>query len=329
MEKDYEINNDIQEYNLSLSQFAKLCGTTRDTLRFYYENELLVPRIDESNGYHYYSSSQINSFFFISTFRQAGCSIKEIKELLKNSTKDSVQTMAYERLSDMQKELSVLQSKISSLTLGLQLLERHDISSSNGPFEEELTGVRFLSTPIRHNKNAHHTGDIVIDISQHMTALSEESNLSIFPTGVTMNYNNLVSENYIYNNIITLTGPASDVKGTNALPSSRVVSCFHDGANVGFVFPAEETDVKYEIEVYNLSGKRTMEKDCSVDYSGIDMLDGEILLYDTRNLNAYRPGGRQKLSLSYPQAVRYFAPLPGQRNYLVVTENSIDRIRAE
>ena len=228
LEKDYEINNDIQEYNLSLSQFAKLCGTTRDTLRFYYENELLVPRIDESNGYHYYSSSQINSFFFISTFRQAGCSIKEIKELLRNSTKDSVQTIANEKLADMQKELSVLQSKISSLTLGLQLLERHDISSSNGPFEEELTGVRFLSTPIRHNKNAHHTGDIVIDISQHMTALSEESNLSIFPTGVTMNYNNLVSENYIYNNIITLTGPASDVKGTNALPSSRVVSCFHD-----------------------------------------------------------------------------------------------------
>ena len=228
MKDEFDTTNDIQEYNLSLSQFARLCGTTRDTLRFYYENELLVPRIDEDNGYHYYSSSQINSFFFISTFRQAGCSIKEIKELIKNSTKDSVQEIADRKLSDMQKELNVLQSKISSLTLVLHLLERHDISSFNGPFEEELTGVRFLSTPIRHNKNAHHTGDIVNDISQHMMALSEKSNLSIFPTGVTMKYDNLVKGNYIYNKVITLTGPFSDMKSTKPLPSSHVVSCFHD-----------------------------------------------------------------------------------------------------
>ena len=65
-----------QEYILSVSQFAKLCGTTRDTLRFYYEQNIITPRVDPYNGYHYYSPSQISSFFFIHTMRQAGCSIK-------------------------------------------------------------------------------------------------------------------------------------------------------------------------------------------------------------------------------------------------------------
>ena len=73
---DFE-DEDI-EYSLSVSQFAKLCGTTRDTLRYYYEQNILTPRVDPNNGYHYYSASQISSFFFINTMRKAGCSIKEI-----------------------------------------------------------------------------------------------------------------------------------------------------------------------------------------------------------------------------------------------------------
>ena len=50
-----------QEYSLTVGQFAKLCLTTRDTLRHYYELGILTPWADPSNGYHYYSASQISS----------------------------------------------------------------------------------------------------------------------------------------------------------------------------------------------------------------------------------------------------------------------------
>jgi DNA-binding transcriptional MerR regulator len=92
MDKFNNFEND-PDYSLSVGQFAKLCETTRDTLRYYYEQKILVPRIDPENGYHYYSASQISSFFFISTMRQAGCSIKEIKNTIHNSTKDSLTKM--------------------------------------------------------------------------------------------------------------------------------------------------------------------------------------------------------------------------------------------
>ena len=228
MENQDNLRQNIQEYNLSVSQFAKLCGTTRDTLRHYYENGLLLPRIDESNGYHYYSASQISSFFFISTFRQAGCSIKEIDELLHNSTKENIRQLTNSKLLDMQRELITLHNKIASLNLGLWLLEKYDRTQSLTPFMETLDNISVASTPIERKESARHTGDIARDLSRHLTAASEENNLSIFPTGVTMAYDDLVHQNYIYNHVISLSILPADHVRTIPLPCSTVVSCYHD-----------------------------------------------------------------------------------------------------
>ena len=65
-----QINTSSQEYTLQVSEFAALCNTTRDTLRYYYEQDILVPWKNPKNGYHYYSAAQISSFFFITTMRQ-------------------------------------------------------------------------------------------------------------------------------------------------------------------------------------------------------------------------------------------------------------------
>jgi len=231
MSEQEKLSQSIQEYNLSVSRFARLCGTTRDTLRYYYENELLIPRTDETNGYHYYSTSQISSFFFISTFRQAGCSIKEIRSLINHSSKESVQQIANAKLFEMQKELITLHNKIASLHLGLWLLEKHDQNTSDSPFIEIMDNISVAKTPIMQNKNARHTGDIAQDLSRHLTASSGQNNLSIFPTGVTMSYEDLRAGNYVYNNVISLSILPSDHMRTQPLPSHIVVSCYHDHHN--------------------------------------------------------------------------------------------------
>ena len=106
---DFE-DEDI-EYTLSVSQFAKLCNTTRDTLRYYYEQKILTPRVDPNNGYHYYSASQISSFFFINTMRKAGCSIKEISTTMHNSSKESISKLVNSKILDMQRELFLINKK--------------------------------------------------------------------------------------------------------------------------------------------------------------------------------------------------------------------------
>ena len=123
-----------QEYVLSVGQFAKLCGTTRDTLRFYYEQNILSPKVDPDNGYHYYSPSQISSFFFIHTMRQAGCSIKEISEIIHNSAREKIERLVNTKSLDMQRELYLINKKISALHLGMWIL---------GKYEQNRSGDRF------------------------------------------------------------------------------------------------------------------------------------------------------------------------------------------
>ena len=59
-----------------------MCQTTRDTLRYYERQGILVPKKNPVNGYHYYSYAQISSYYFIRTFRELDCSVGDIKEYL-------------------------------------------------------------------------------------------------------------------------------------------------------------------------------------------------------------------------------------------------------
>lgn len=49
------------EYCITAGEFAKMCQTTRDTLRYYERQGILVPKKNPVNGYHYYSYAQISS----------------------------------------------------------------------------------------------------------------------------------------------------------------------------------------------------------------------------------------------------------------------------
>ena len=70
------------EYCITAGEFAKMCQTTRDTLRYYERQGILVPKKNPVNGYHYYSYAQISSYYFIRTFRELDCSVGDIKEYL-------------------------------------------------------------------------------------------------------------------------------------------------------------------------------------------------------------------------------------------------------
>lgn len=71
-----------EEYCISAGALPGCVRQTRDTLRYYEKQGILVPKKSEKNGYHYYSYAQISSFYFISTFRGLGCSVEDIKEYL-------------------------------------------------------------------------------------------------------------------------------------------------------------------------------------------------------------------------------------------------------
>lgn len=227
MRNDYE-SNPREEYSLTVGQFAKLCVTTRDTLRFYYEQNLLNPYVDPENGYHYYSASQISSFFFITTMRQAGCSIREVGDLVGNASQTGMVNVINQKIADMERERLFLDKKISALHLGTWMIEHYGTHKPGVPFLSDIPAISVISTPIRSRGGSYHSADIATDISRHINTATGEERLVTFPSGVTIGYQNLIAGNYAYNNVITLSLLPPDNEQYFPLPSRRAVLCSHD-----------------------------------------------------------------------------------------------------
>lgn len=68
---------------ITIQGFAKLCGCTTQTLRYYDRTGILKPaKVDEWTGYRYYEEEQALQFVKIKNLQQADFSIEEIRDLL-------------------------------------------------------------------------------------------------------------------------------------------------------------------------------------------------------------------------------------------------------
>jgi DNA-binding transcriptional MerR regulator/DNA gyrase inhibitor GyrI len=65
---------------MSSGEFARLCGITKETLRFYHKHRLIVPVKKDEKGYYYYACQQLATFHTLKALQYAGCSLKEIRE---------------------------------------------------------------------------------------------------------------------------------------------------------------------------------------------------------------------------------------------------------
>lgn len=107
----------------------------------------------------------------------------------------------------------------------------------------------------------------------------------------------------------------------------EIVSCFHEGETIGFVFNNEDTESRYRIELYNLRGKRKMKTELDRTFSTIKMENGQILMYNDKRCTVYTSSGHEKFSADYEKEVSEFFYFSEFRKYLVITRDSFDRIR--
>lgn len=82
---------------LTTGEFAKLCGTSKDTLFFYDKEGLLKPKYVSENGYRRYGIEQFYEFDMISIFKETGSSLKEIKSHLLERDQKKLLTLFEEK----------------------------------------------------------------------------------------------------------------------------------------------------------------------------------------------------------------------------------------
>ena len=104
---------------LKTAEFAKMCKTTRETLKWYDETGILKPVLRGENGYRYYSLEQVMAFDLISSMKNLGCSLDEIKKLQRSKNIQTYQTT-------IQNKYAVIEQRIAQITRQLRLIESLD-----------------------------------------------------------------------------------------------------------------------------------------------------------------------------------------------------------
>lgn len=67
---------------MTINQFSESSGLTPGTLRFYEHKGVLLPALRTENGYRLYSPDQLQDAYLITSLRQAGIGLEEIRSFL-------------------------------------------------------------------------------------------------------------------------------------------------------------------------------------------------------------------------------------------------------
>lgn len=202
MASDKPFENAHSEYCITAGEFAQMCQTTRDTLRYYEKQGILVPYKNEENGYHYYSYSQLSSYYFIKTFRSLDCSAADIRTYLLGGEEirfDEFVDQQYDSLLQMKLQLD---QKLSMITNTRKILKQIRINDIGHPvlytFPEDivLKQTPVLSVP------AVSSGEIAADIHRHLEAC-QLAGTEPFPMGASIAVSDFLRADYTYKNVFS------------------------------------------------------------------------------------------------------------------------------
>lgn len=89
---------------ITSGKFAKMCNTSKETLRYYKDIGLLIPKYTGENGYQYYDIEQFYEYYAIKLFKRTGTPLSKIKEFLTNQNIPSILNILNEQQKALEKE---------------------------------------------------------------------------------------------------------------------------------------------------------------------------------------------------------------------------------
>ena len=109
--------------------------------------------------------------------------------------------------------------------------------------------------------------------------------------------------------------------------TEEIISMFHDDERIGFLFESTEEEYTYRMELYNYRGKRKCSRNINAEFDEIKIENGQILMYNDNHCDIFTMSGRKRFSSAYEKNIEELFYFSEFRKYMVVTQNSFDRIR--
>lgn len=132
---------------LKAGDFAKLCRTTKETLRHYDRIGLLRPAARADNGYKLYALSQIVDFALVSALRSTGLALSEVRAFLEDPGSERLQQTIGERVAEIERQQRDLEAKrqvlVETMEQARRLAEWLDDENSGDDAPRTAEGYRW------------------------------------------------------------------------------------------------------------------------------------------------------------------------------------------
>lgn len=192
--------------HLTTGEFAKLCNVTKHTLFHYDKLGIFSPEIKGENGYRFYSVFQVEPFFVISTLKELGLSLKEIKSYLDIRNPEKLITLLREQQKEIDKKIKKLTSIKTSISQKVQLTQSLSyVNTEDISISQEKEGALLLTEALPW-KGEHSNA---ISFSKHIKHCTENDIAIPYSIGQMIDIQNIRDGNYdsysfFYTNISTL-----------------------------------------------------------------------------------------------------------------------------
>ncbi len=107
----------------------------------------------------------------------------------------------------------------------------------------------------------------------------------------------------------------------------EIVSCFCSEKVIGFLFSDRTDDSAYRMDLYNYNGKRKKSVAVNTLYDSIRVERDRILMFTSSSCSVYTMNGKLQFSASYEKEIADLFYFDEFRRYLIITQDSFDRIR--
>lgn len=173
-------------------EFAKLFHINKKTLFYYNEIELFKPEKVLPNGYKYYAHTQIELLSTIFNLKDAGMSLKEIKEFINKRNINNVIDVLKSEVINIEKELKKLTSNRERILNKIKSIEEGKNYKKEITLAYEEEEYLILSSDIDNTKEHYD-----IDTYIHHVNYCFDNDLNIgFSTGAILSMDKLISNNF-------------------------------------------------------------------------------------------------------------------------------------
>ena len=211
----------------SIGELSRYQNISKQTLIFYDKTGVFHPAyVDPSNGYRYYSASQLDELDTILILKKSGLSLQKIKELLSHYTTQSSLKVLKSQLGVIDRQMEELRLVRSRLSQRCAQLEGANLHQE-GPRVEKMEEQYVLTRPVEPPFTLR---EISIATKQCFAQAFQESLPIFFQSGVRVPLERILRGDYTQADLVFLptekTGRANNIQ---RLPAGRCAAIYHRG----------------------------------------------------------------------------------------------------